>query len=161
MRPQSCLRIAHKFITNQKNDNDFTVCLHNFIVKFFLNCCGFLVNFSYWSKFYVNVITGSGVVTIFYEELTRNPESWNISPKFCPISGDWGEIEIRNTTRMSLMKCYGMLQNARVTAFNVSKLLRENQRGGGGGVKLLSFRSNQIRRLYQSICWTQFVCCLL
>ena len=28
-----------------------------------------------------------------------------------------------------------MLLNARVTAFNVSELLRENQQGGGGGVK--------------------------
>ena len=29
-----------------------------------------------------------------------------------------------------------MLQNARVTAFMVSELLRENQQEGGGGVKL-------------------------
>ena len=34
------------------------------------------------------------------------------------------------------MKCYGMLQNARVTTFNVSKLLRENQRGGRGRGKI-------------------------
>ena len=34
------------------------------------------------------------------------------------------------------MKCYQMLQNARVTAFTVSELLRENQQGGGG-VELL------------------------
>ena len=30
---------------------------------------------SYWSKFHVNIITGSGVMTIFfYKGLTRNPE---------------------------------------------------------------------------------------
>ena len=29
-----------------------------------------------------------------------------------------------------------MLQNARITAFVVSELLRENQQGGGGRVKL-------------------------
>ena len=32
-----------------------------------------------------------------------------------------------------------MLLNARVTAFNVSELLRENQQGGGGGVKKVEF----------------------
>ena len=31
------------------------------------------VRFSYWSKFYVNIITGSGIMTIFfYKGLTRN-----------------------------------------------------------------------------------------
>ena len=49
--------------------------------------------------------------------------------EFCPISGDWGKLGIPNLARMSLMKCYWMLQNARVTAFTVSKLLRENQQG--------------------------------
>ena len=29
-----------------------------------------------------------------------------------------------------------MLQNAKVTAFTVSELLRENQHGGGGGGKI-------------------------
>ena len=29
------------------------------------------------------------------------------------------------------MKCYWMLQNAKVTAFTVSELLRENQQGEG------------------------------
>ena len=32
---------------------------------------------------------------------------------------------------MSLVKCYWMLQNARVTAFTVSELLRENHQGAG------------------------------
>ena len=38
-----------------------------------------------------------------------------------------------------------MPQNTRVTAFNVSELLKENQQGGGGGVKLPSSRLTQIR----------------
>ena len=62
-----------------------------------------------------------------------------ISPsKFDPIYGDWGELEIPNLARLSLMKCYWIQQDARVTAFTVSELLRENhQEGwGGGGVKL-------------------------
>ena len=53
------------------------------------------------------------------------------SSKFCPISGDWGELRIPNLERLSLMKCYWMLQNVRVTPFTVSELLSENQRGRG------------------------------
>ena len=50
--------------------------------------------------------------------------------EFCPISGDWGELGIPYLARMSLINCYWMLQNARVTAFIVSELLRENQQWG-------------------------------
>ena len=47
-----------------------------------------LVKFSYWSKIHVNIITGSGVMTIFfYKRLTRNLEIRNI-----PI---WGLHNIR------------------------------------------------------------------
>ena len=35
-----------------------------------------------------------------------------------------------NLTWMSLIRSYWMLQNARVAAFIVSELLRENQQGG-------------------------------
>ena len=46
--------------------------------KFFWPHFIFLVNFSYWSKFHVNIITGSGVITIFfYKRLIRNPEIRN------------------------------------------------------------------------------------
>ena len=61
------------------------------------------------------------------------PEIWQseIPPsECCPISGDWGELGIPNLTRMSLMKCYWMQQNARVTVFTGSELLRENQEEG-------------------------------
>ena len=50
--------------------------------------------------------------------------------EFCPISGDWDELGIPNSTRSFLRKCYWMLQNTRVTAVTVSELLRENQQGG-------------------------------
>ena len=43
-----------------------------------------------------------------------------ISPsKFCLISGDWSKLGIPNLAQMSLMKCYQMLQNAKVTAFTI------------------------------------------
>ena len=47
--------------------------------------------------------------------------------EFFQISGDWGKLEIPNLAQIFLMKYYWMLQNARVTAFTVSELLRENQ----------------------------------
>ena len=61
---------------------------------------------------------------------------------FCPISGDWDQLGIANLARMSLLKCYWMLQNARVTAFTLSELLRKNQQR----LKLpLASAPNQIR----------------
>ena len=67
-----------KLAINRKNDNDFTICRHEVIVNFFRPCFVSLVKFSYWSKFHFNIITGSGVMTIFfYKVLTRNPEIGN------------------------------------------------------------------------------------
>ena len=62
------------------------------------------------------------------------PEIWKseIPPnEFCPVSEDWGELGILNLAQMSLMKCYWMLQNARVTTFTVFELLRKNKTGEG------------------------------
>ena len=45
----------------------------------FWHCFDFLVRFSYWSKFHVNIITVSGVMTILFDkELIRYPEFGNI-----------------------------------------------------------------------------------
>ena len=58
------------------------------------------------------------------------PEIWKLEippSEFCPISGEWGELWIPNLAWMSLMKCYWMLQNSRVTACTVFELFRENQ----------------------------------
>ena len=68
-----------KLAINWKNDSDVKIYRHDVIVKFFWCFLVFLVSFSYWSKFHVNIITGSGVMTIyFYKRLTRNPEMGNI-----------------------------------------------------------------------------------
>ena len=58
------------------------------------------------------------------------PEIWKTeipSSKFFAISEDWGKLGIPNLAWMHLMKRYWMLQNARVTAFTVSELLREKK----------------------------------
>ena len=54
------------------------------------------------------------------------PKSRNGSPFLVKLT------RIPNLTRMSRMKCYWMLQNARVTALTVSELLRANQQPTGG-----------------------------
>ena len=64
---------------------------------------------------------------------------------FCPISGDWNELGIPNLARMSLIKFYWMLQYARVAAFTVPELFRENQQGRGRGGKITPPPSPQIR----------------
>ena len=43
-----------------------------------------------------------------------------------PISANWGELGIPKLVLMFLMKCYYILQNARVTVFTISKLLSKN-----------------------------------
>ena len=98
--------------------------------SFFWRCFASLVKFSYWFKFHINIINSSGVMAIsFYKVLARNPENGNTNSKFCPISAGWGELGISNLARTSLIKCYWLLQNARVTTFTVSALLTENQQG--------------------------------
>ena len=102
----------------------------------FWHCLVSLVKFSYWSYLHVNMIIGSGVMTsFFYKALTRIRKSEILLSHFCPMSGDWAKLVIPNLARMSLMKCYWILQNARITPCTVSELLRENQQWGE--VKLL------------------------
>ena len=58
-------------------------------------------------------------------------ELWQLpSSSSSLISGQWGKSRIPNLAQMSLINCYSILQNARVTAFTVSELLRETQQVG-------------------------------
>ena len=104
-----------KLAINQKKDNGITICWHDVIITFFWRWCVCLVNFSYWSKFQVNIMTDSRVLTIyFYKGLTRKPEIGNTTT--------WALPNIWRLGRMSLIKRYWILQNAGVTDFTVSKL---------------------------------------
>ena len=126
IRLPDCSRLGLKW----KNDNDITNCWHDIIVKFSWRFFVSLVKFSYRSKFHLYIITGSGVMTIFF--IKDWPEIRKLEiplSEFCPISRDWGKLEIPNLARMSLIQCYRMLQNAKVTAFTVSELLSEKQQG--------------------------------
>ena len=91
MRPE-CSKLA----INWKNDNVLTICRHDIIVKLFWRCFVFFVKFSYWSKFHVNIITGSGVMTIFfYKGLTWNPKI-GYNPVWV-LPNVWGQGRIRDT----------------------------------------------------------------
>ena len=64
--------------------------------QIFLKLFCFSAQFSYWSKFPVNNITGSGVTTIyFYKRLTRNPEIINTSVWVFPMI--WRVGQVRDT----------------------------------------------------------------
>ena len=77
---------------------------------FFWCCFAPLVEFNYWSKFHVNIITGSGVMTIsFYERLTRNPEIGNTPVWVLP--NIWTLRRVRNT-KFDKNVSYKMLLNA-------------------------------------------------
>ena len=91
-----------KLAVNWKNSNKVKILRHDIIANFFCCCFVFLVKFSYWSKFHVNIITGSvNIITqyhhaslmsiSFYKELTRNPEIVNTHHQVVPISRDWGK----------------------------------------------------------------------
>ena len=64
--------------------------------------------------------------------------------EFCPISGDWGKLWISNLAKLSLIECYWMMQNSRVTAFTVFEF-KGNPTGGVGGWTELPPPPTQIR----------------
>ena len=97
MRPESGFRFAPSCPVNQKSDNGVTIVWHDVIFKCFSRCFVSLVNFSYWSKFHINIIASSKVMRIFfYKGLTRNPEIRYNPSKFCLIFENWGGV--RDTT---------------------------------------------------------------
>ena len=96
-----------------------------------------------------NLVTGPSLMSIssmvlelwqfsFIRHLTRNLEFENTCIWVLPNSWRLGKLGIPN-----LITYYWMLQNARVTAFTFSELLRENQQGEGGGLPPTQIRVNQ------------------
>ena len=100
---------------NWKNDNDVIIFGNDVIVKVFWWIFFSLVKFSYWSKFHVNIITGSGVMTIsFYTGLTRNPENGNNPVIVLPNIWRLGRVRntrfgtnISNKMLLNASKCQG------------------------------------------------------
>ena len=123
-----------KLAVNWKTYSNITIFWHDVIIQFFWCCFMSLVKF-----------TGPGFMSISslvlelwqYPFIRDWPEIWKSEiplSEFCPIPGEWGKLWIPYLAQTSLIKCYWMLQNTRVTAFTISELLRENQQWGGGSV---------------------------
>ena len=104
----SGIRNCSKLAVNWKNSNDVTIFRHDVIVKFFWCCFVSLVKFSYMSKLHVNIIAGSGVMTIsFYKRLTRNLEIVNTPIWVFPNIWRLGRVRnskfgTNNSNKMSL-----------------------------------------------------------
>ena len=106
--------------------------------NFFWRCFVFLVEFSYLSKFHVNMIMVQELWQFVFIRDWPKIQKLEISPsEFCPISGDWGEKRIPNLSRTSLIRSYWMLQNARGCSFYRFWVIKGKPTGGGEGrVKL-------------------------
>ena len=126
IRPSDCSKLAK----TPKNYNYVTIFQHDVNVKFFWRCF-----VSFWLS---SLVTGPSFMSISslvlelwqFSFLRDWPEIWKLEippSEFFPISEDWGKLWIPNFARMSVIECYWMLQNCRVTAFTVFELLRENQ----------------------------------
>ena len=127
IRAPECSKLAK----NPKNDNGITVFWHGIIFTFFWRCFFSLVKFGYWSKFHINIITGSGIMTIFfYNALTRNPDMGNTPVWVLPNIWRLGRVMDtkfgKNVSNRMLLKA----AKSRVAAFTVFELSRENQLGG-------------------------------
>ena len=78
-------------------------------------CFVSLVKLSYWFKFHINIITGSGIMTIsFYKGLTRNLEIWSnhvwVLPNIWRLGQDGNTKFDRNVSSKMLLntvKCQG------------------------------------------------------
>ena len=125
---------------------------------FFWHFFVFLVKFSYWSKFHVNVFTGSGVMTVSFERDWPEIQKSEIPPsEFWPISGDYGKLWIPSLVQMSLIKYYWMLLTARATDFTVSEVLRENQQEEGKITQPLPSRLG-LNSFSTESWWSQHIC---
>ena len=103
-----------KLVINQKNPNDVTTW-NDIIINSFWHCFVSLVKFSHWPKFHINIITGSGVMTIyFYKGLTRNPEIGNTPIWVLPNIWKLGQVrdtkfcmDVSNEMLLNAVKCQG------------------------------------------------------
>ena len=110
------LQICHKSEKWQWHHNMVTWC-H---CQIFWCCLFSLIKFNYWFlEFWKNFV---------YKGLTRNLEIGYTSVWLLPNMWNLGELGIVNLARISLMKCYWMLQNAWVTTFTASA--SSHQQGG-------------------------------
>ena len=126
---------SSKLAKNLKNDNNVAIFQHDVNVNFFWHCFVSNVNFGYWSKFHVNIITGSGIMTtFFYKGLIRNPEIRNtpvwVFPNIWRLG--WGM-----DTQFGTNVCNKMLLNAaKFQGYSFYRFWVIKENPTGKGVKL-------------------------
>ena len=124
-----------KLPKNPKNENDVTILRHDVNVKVFWRCFAFLVKFRYWSKFYVNIVTGSGIMRIFfYKWLTRNPEIGNTPVWVLP--NIWRLGWLMDTKCGTNVSNRMLLNAAKVQGYSFYRFWVIKGKPTGGGVKL-------------------------
>ena len=97
MRPEFGFRIVPSlpWIEKWQWRHNFPTWHHRQVFLTFF-CCFFFVKLSYLSNFHVNIITGSGVMIIFfYKGLTRNPEI-GYNPAWV-LPNIWEQWRVRDT----------------------------------------------------------------
>ena len=121
------LQIGHKLEKCQWRPN-FTTWHHFqiFLTLFYWSC-----KVCYWSKFHVNIMTGSGVMTIsFYKRLTRNPEIRNtpvwVFSNICKLG------QVKNTKFGTNLSNKMSLNAAKCQSYSFYRfwVIKENQIGG-------------------------------
>ena len=114
MQTLGCSKLA----INWKNDNlRYNLPTWHYL-QIFWPCFATLVKFSDWSKFHVNIITGSGVMTIyFYKVLTRDPEIGN-TPVWV-LSNIWRMGQVRDTKFGTDVSNEILLNAAKYRGYNI------------------------------------------
>ena len=107
--------------------------------SFFWYCFISLVKVSYWSNFYVSIITGSGVMTIsFYKGLTRNSEIGN-TPVWVMLN-IWILGQVKNTKYGTDVSNKMLLNDAKCQGYSFYHfwvIKRKPTRGGGSKISPL------------------------
>ena len=155
------LPVCSKLAISWKNVIDVTIFRHDIIVKFFWHCFVSLVKFSYWSKFHVSIITGSGVMTIFfYKRLTRNPVIRNTPVWVLPDI--WRLGWVTDTKFGTIVWNKILLNAAKCQGYSLYRfwVIKEKPTGGQEGVILLYSFTWPILLLY-SFTWPNFIVWLL
>ena len=98
-----------------KNSNDIRIFWHDVIINFF-DVVFFLLSSLVTGSSFISI--SSLVLELWQFPFIRDwPEIWKseiTTSEFCPISGGWGKIGMPNLTGTFQIKCYWMLQNAKV-----------------------------------------------
>ena len=127
-----------KYAKNPKKDNDLTIFWNDVIVNFFDVFFVCFVKFIHWSKFHISIITGSGIMTIyFYKGLTRNPEIEN-TPVWV-LRNIWRLEQIMDAKFGPNISNRMLLNASKFQGYSFYRfwVIKGEPTGGGGGIKLL------------------------